>query len=204
MSNINEVLMYGDLIGISKIEKVTGIKLDGYKLKIRIYRNDLEHSDILNIIAPENVVDEDIKEGDKIRAYGCLQSCTDFNNGRLFVFVYAQSVEITKSMEYQNIVYISGRVAKDVIYRQTPLGRRITEVFLKVPSELYNGYSYIPSIAWESGAKVAARLKQDDAIVFSGRLQSREYQKEIEGKIITRTTYELSTTKMRREESNES
>ena len=47
----------------------------------------------------------------------------------------------------QNEAVLTGTVCKPPVYRQTPLGRQITDLCLAVP-RLYRRTDYIPCILW--------------------------------------------------------
>lgn len=83
-----------------------------------------------------------------------------------------------------NQVALYGYICKSPILRTTPAGKQITNLLLAIPRE--NATSdYIPCIAWNG---MGADLNIGDAVTLTGRLQSREYEKNHN----TYTTHELS------------
>ena len=80
--------------------------------------------------------------------------------------------------------------------RNTPRGIRITDMILACwrEDDESNVSDYIPAITWNgTAARAAENLKVGDCIEVRGRLQSREYTKELEhGETEVRTCYELS------------
>lgn len=190
----NQVFISGKIKRLSKIEKIAGYKLDGYRLELEIQRTNPDVTDRIIVIVPK---DKFIWSGESflppqdIKIQGSLQSIKDFRKSRVLIFVYANYIEFVQAVP-ENVVYISGEVAREVNNRRTPLGKNITEVFLKVPSALYKGFCYIPSIVWGTGADVEAKYQKGDRVTAQGRLQSREYTKKIENTTYTRTAYELS------------
>lgn len=114
-------------------------------------------------------------------------------NGRLELYIYAKNVEQTDHTEDKNIIILDGYLCKTPIYRETPLGRQITDILLAVNEENYVHADYIPCICWFKTAEEVSRLKVGDHIKLYGNIQSREYQKtKDDGTIETRTAYEIS------------
>ena len=99
----------------------------------------------------------------------------------------------TTDQPAQNDVSLTGSVCKPPIYRRTPLGREICDVMLAVPRP-YHRTDYIPCILWGRSAQEAASALPGSKLHVTGRLQSRDYIKVIDGESFTRTAYELSVT----------
>ena len=93
----------------------------------------------------------------------------------------------------QNEVCREGAVCKPPVYRRTPLGREICDVMLAVPRP-YRRTDYIPCILWGKNAQEAADTLPGAKLHVTGRLQSRDYVKVVDGVSQTRTAYELSVT----------
>ena len=117
-------------------------------------------------------------------------------HSKLYISVRAQ--EIT-DQEYEgdtNGVVLTGFVCKKGDMRTTPRGIRITDMILACCREddESNVSDYIPAITWNgTAARAADNLNVGDCIEVRGRLQSREYTKELEhGETEVRTCYELS------------
>ena len=149
--------------------------------------------DLLPVLAAEDVLAQaDLFQGERFTVVGQLRS---FNNHapvgrRLILCVYALSITTTQDPA-QNSVLLSGTVCKPPVYRQTPLGRQITDLCLAVP-RLYRRSDYIPCILWGQTALAAAEYPTGTHLTLAGRLQSRTYLKTIDGQTETRTAYELS------------
>lgn len=95
-----------------------------------------------------------------------------------------------------NQIYLHGYLCKPPIFRQTPLGREISEILLAV-RRAYGKTDYIPCICWYLNAQSAGALSAGDRCTVWGRIQSREYQKKMAaGQISTKTTYEVSVNKL--------
>lgn len=146
-----------------------------------------------------------IEAGSRVEVTGALQTFKDVATGRIQLFVWAYRVaaekEETAGQEFNN-VYITGEVAKTPVYRETPKGRRITDIMLRIPSEFAPGfYSYIPCIAWETVADWAQWLEEGTTVYLEGRLQSREYVKRFQdGTEKLFITWEVSVCKLTAEE----
>lgn len=62
------------------------------------------------------------------------------------------------------------------IYRKTPFGREISDILLAV-NRAYNKSDYIPCIAWGRTARFCENLEVGTELRVTGRVQSREYEK---------------------------
>ena len=151
--------------------------------------------DLLPVLAAEDVLSEaDLFRGERIAITGQVRS---FNNRapegrRLIISVYAETLTTT-DQPAQNDVSLTGSVCKPPIYRRTPLGREICDVMLAVPRP-YHRTDYIPCILWGKNAQEAADALPGAKLRVTGRLQSRDYVKVVDGVSQTRTAYELSVT----------
>lgn len=135
------------------------------------------------------------KEHDK-KERGEKNQAAEKEHSKLYISVRAQ--EIT-DQEYEgdtNGVVLTGFVCKKGDMRTTPRGIRITDMILACwrEDDESNVSDYIPAITWNgTAARAAENLNVGDCIEVRGRLQSREYTKELEhGETEVRTCYELS------------
>ena len=91
--------------------------------------------DLLPVLAAEDVLAQaDLFAGERFTIEGQIRS---FNNRepvgrRLILCVYALSLTTTQE-PMQNEAVLTGTVCKPPVYRQTPLGRQITDLCLAVP-----------------------------------------------------------------------
>ena len=151
--------------------------------------------DTLPVLAAEDVLEQaDLFLGERICVTGQVRS---FNNRssegrRLIISTYAETLTTTDAPA-QNDVSLTGAICKPPVYRRTPLGREICDVMLAVPRP-YRRTDYIPCILWGRAAQEAAALLPGAKLHLTGRLQSRDYVKVIDGQSYTRTAYELSVT----------
>lgn len=133
-------------------------------------------------------------DGAYVMVMGQMQTYKEVPGGRIVVFVLAEYVGVvSEQVEQQNGVYLEGDVARKPIHRTTPLGKKITEVVVKVPSAFTEGYfSFIPTICWKEYAEWAATCQEGARVALEGRLQSREYKKRLDGVEAVLTAYEVS------------
>ncbi len=113
--------------------------------------------------------------------------------GRLMVTLFAQSIAETRDSDTLNRVTLTGALCKPPVYRSTPFGREICDMMLAV-NRAFGKSDYIPCIAWGRNAQYAARFDVGERVRLTGRLQSREYQKQLEnGEYMVRCAYEVSS-----------
>ena len=134
----------------------------------------------------------EITEGDSLCVTGQIRS---FNNRehsgrRLIISVLAETLEIV-SAPHDNRVTLRGVICKEPIYRRTPLGREICDIMLAV-NRPYRRADYLPCILWGKCAQRAAEYPVGTPLTLTGRLQSRNYIKLIDGAPEQRTAYEIS------------
>ncbi len=113
------------------------------------------------------------------------------NKSKLMLTVFARSIGPFDEEINPNSIYLSGYICKEPMYRTTPFKREICDMLIAV-NRAYNKSDYIPCIAWGRNARYVNTLKVGDRIDLSGRIQSREYQKEEGGTLLTKTAYEVS------------
>ena len=98
--------------------------------------------------------------------------------------------------ESNNRICLKGYLCKAPVYRKTPLGREIADILLAV-NRPYGRSDYIPCICWGKDAVLASRLDVGSAVEVTGRIQSREYRKELsETEDEMRVAYEVSVCRM--------
>lgn len=159
-----------------------------------------ENKDIIMITASERLLGGmDIYEGVKLKVTGQFRSYNNYSGegARLVLTLFAKDLCFEdECAPCENEVYLNGYICKPVIYRVTPFGREIADVLVAV-NRAYNKSDYIPCIAWGRNAKFVNMLSVGTNIKVYGRMQSREYQKQIsEDETITKTAYEISVSKL--------
>lgn len=139
-------------------------------------------SDRVAIITEDNI-------GELIKVFGQFRSFNrhDIDKDRLVLFVFATEVIQCDQDDSLNEISLIGYVCKQPSYRETPLGRQISDVLLAV-NRPYGKSDYIPCIIWGRNAKFASCLDVGEYVKIFGRIQSREYIKDNQ----PHTVYEVS------------
>jgi Single-strand binding protein family. len=164
-----------------------------YDTKLAVKRIS-EQVDIIPITVSERLfTDNEIVLNDTLSIEGQFRSYNKFEDGksRLILSVFVREILDNDEERNPNIIELSGYVCKPTIYRMTPFKREICDILLAV-NRSYGKSDYIPCIAWGRNARFAQSFAVGEQITVSGRVQSREYQKVIDGVSITKTAYEVS------------
>ena len=149
--------------------------------------------DRLQILASEELLASTcVTEGEALTVEGQIRS---FNNraphGRkLIISVLAETIAVTDG-PHANQVILQGVICKEPVFRRTPLGREICDVMLAV-NRPYHRADYLPCILWGRCAQEVSVYPVGTVLSITGRLQSREYLKVIDGVAEQRTAYEIS------------
>ena len=150
--------------------------------------------DTLHVIASRQQLDAlpPLGEGSPLAVWGEVRT---FNNrsgvgSRLVVSVFAKELPQEEG-EDENHLELSGTLCKPPILRTTPLGRTICDMILAA-NRRYGRADYLPCIAWGSLAYRCGAMEVGDCLALEGRLQSRVYTKEIDGRTQERTAFEVS------------
>lgn len=116
---------------------------------------------------------------------------------RLILSVFARKIQILEDDPVpKNTISFRGIICKDPKYRETPLGREITDLLLAV-NRPYGKSDYIPCICWGRNARFAGNMSVGDKIEVFGRIQSREYTKKLsDTESETRIAYEISVSRL--------
>lgn len=197
----NQVTMSGEIV--SDFELSNKVYGEGfYFAKLSIQRLSGE-KDIITIMVSERLVDVKVDWiGKFVRITGQFRSYNKYeeNKRKLILFVFAEEFKVWEDdedgMPYgKNGIFLNGFVCKEPSYRNTPNGRKISDVLLAVNRQ-YRKSDYIPCIAWGRNARFAESLEVGTRLKVWGRIQSRKYQKNVDNKIETRVAYEVSIQKM--------
>lgn len=150
-------------------------------------------ADHLQILAPEFLLDNVMAdEGDCLCVTGQIRSYNSraASGRRLIISVLAETLSVC-SAPHDNQVSLTGVICKEPIYRRTPLGREICDLMLAV-NRAYRRADYLPCILWGRCAQQAAAYAVGTSLHITGRLQSRDYIKLVDGTPEQRTAYEIS------------
>ncbi len=178
-----------------------------YNLSIEVARLS-GYCDILPVTASERLLEGlDLENGKMLHITGQLRSYNRCINGanRLLLTVFAKDVQQAEGQPHTpNEITLEGFICKAPTYRTTPFGREIADVMLAV-NRSYGKSDYIPCICWGRNARFASNLQVGEKIKVFGRIQSREYEKALEGgESETRVAYEVSICQMERIEAQKS
>lgn len=110
---------------------------------------------------------------------------------RLVITVLVREAWAADCQEGENRLVLAGALCKPPVCRRTPLGREICDLLLAV-NRPYGRADYLPCIAWGSLAARCGAGAVGDWLRLEGRLQSRQYHKNVDGARILRTAYEIS------------
>ena len=160
--------------------------------------------DTIHIIARQALLESlEPFGGEKLRVVGELRS---FNNktgvgARLVITVFARELRLEDGPD-ENTIELRGVLCKPPNYRVTPMGREICDLMLAVRRR-YGRSDYLPCIAWGTSAREAAEWDVGSGIRLTGRIQSRIYQKAVDGRIVEKTAYEVSVTRIEPEETEQ-
>lgn len=155
--------------------------------------------DRLNVVAARPLLEAcPLSPGDRVEVQGEVRS---FNNrtgpgSRLVITLFARRLTRSEG-EPANRLELSGVLCKPPILRRTPLGREICDLMLAV-NRKYGRADYLPCIAWGALAQQCGDLEVGDGVKLEGRLQSRAYQKVVDGVAQDRTAFEISAMRMER------
>lgn len=204
----NAAGLVGTLTYIEEIKQLCGLPFCGYMAKVETVRPS-GVSDEVTVVIAEDVAQracELFGIGSRILIIGKAQTIKDFKSGKLLVYILANSVAVLKEAAEQDDVAIRGILANAPIYRETPRGKRITDITVMVKNELTGGKCFLPCICWQEQADEVAQWQQGDTVELLGRYQSRQYEKVLDaatGEREQRTAYEVSVRLIRRKEEAE-
>ncbi len=151
--------------------------------------------DRLNVIVRRDILEQvEIDEGTCVSVTGELRS---FNNksdsgNKLIITIYARDIRISDDDEC-NQVFLIGTLCKKPNLRTTPMGRDICDLMLAV-NRHYGRSDYLPCIAWGVRARAATEWDVGTVVEIVGRIQSRNYIKNLDGITLEKTAFEVSIT----------
>ena len=155
--------------------------------------------DTINVVAREALLAAlRIEEAERLCVQGELRS---FNNRReegpkLVITVFARALSLAGGGEDVNAITLRGALCKPPVLRVTPMGRDICDLMVAVNRRCGRS-DYLPCICWGARARAAALYGVGAAVELTGRVQSRQYIKLIEGEPVEKTAYEVSASEIR-------
>lgn len=219
----NAAGLAGELTALESVDELNGLPFCGYVAKIETPRPSGTLDEVVVAFTAQAAyaatagIEFDILReftvGSRIMVQGKIQTVKNWQSGKVLVFILAEYVAITPKAMLQDDVAICGVIANMPAVRTTPRGKRITDIFVKIKSELKDDWCYVPCICWQEQADEVAGWQQGDTVELLGRYQSREYKKiagtlyadgqPVENEIEIRTAYEVSVQQIRRKEEAE-
>ena len=165
-----------------------------YEIDLEVERLS-QNIDIIPITISEKLMTGNlIQVGNVISIKGQFRSYnkSDETRSHLMLTVFVREVTIEQKDMPTNIIEINGFICKNPIYRTTPFKREICDVLIAV-NRAYNKSDYLPCIAWGRNARFIKDATVGDKVSLVGRIQSRVYQKKLEGgNVEDRVAYEVS------------
>lgn len=198
----NKVILSGKIVSNFEFNhKVYG---EGFYTAMLASERLSGQKDIIPIMVSERLVDTGADwEGRFAKVSGQFRSYNKHEGERnhLILLVFAKEFEdITEERDFgledENVISLNSYICKPPRYRQTPLGREITDILLAV-NRPYGKSDYVPMICWERNAVYASGLEVGTRLHIEGRIQSREYVKRIsETESEKRMAFEVSVSKL--------
>ena len=155
--------------------------------------------DTINVVSREALLAAlRIEEAERLCVQGELRS---FNNRReegpkLVITVFARALSLAGGGEDVNSITLRGALCKQPVLRVTPMGRDICDLMVAVNRRCGRS-DYLPCICWGARARTAALFDVGDGVELTGRVQSRQYIKLIDGEPVEKTAYEVSAAEIR-------
>lgn len=143
-----------------------------------------------------------LKKGVKLKLTGeiYVHSMNDENTRKnhTITFVICESFKLCTGMDRNepdvDEVRLEGIICKKPTFRITAANLALATIILRV--SCMENISYVPCIFWQKNANQIADIPAGTTIEITGRLQSRNYIKRVDKKELTKTTYEVSVSKI--------
>ena len=165
----------------------------------KFYRFSLSSSrmsgtnDILPCTVSE-ILKKDIEKGTEIKVLGEIRTRNVHENDKNHLEITVFVKEVLSYEKDENNVELDGFICKEPTYRETPLGRQVSDLIIASNRERNFKSDYIPCIAWGRNAIRTSEFNVGTRVKVLGRLQSREYNKRLGDETYeARTAYELSS-----------
>ena len=194
----NHVILSGLILDRKPDHEVQGEKF--IIMTLMVERLSGNHDEI-KIMVSEWTLNSDVGVGEYVRIEGEFRSYNKWmseEKHRLVLYVMADSIyRYATNEEYaeyrcENNIELDGYICKPPVYRKTLIGREIADVHVAV-NRAYGKSDYLPCVVWGRNAGYASKLEVGSRIRLAGRIQSREYKKQISEDVTEiRTAYEVS------------
>ena len=131
--------------------------------------------DEIPVFVSEEHLNASLQAGDKVQIFGQYRSNNYNKDGNRHLGLYVSAFAVRKTTHTDNNhIQVDGYVCNTPFLRETPGGRKITEVKIAV-NRSHNISDYLPCIFWEKDAEAAAQFAPGDHVTLEGRIQSRIY-----------------------------
>lgn len=168
-----------------------------HKAKLKVKRlSGVE--DIINVVTDKrNLKRLDVKPGMTLRLKGVLRThfqLAEYKCVELYVFADELNV-VPCDTPHQNEVYIRAKMSMyhKPNLRVSPFGRQLTDFTLQQENRNNKHTFNFQCVAWNGLAKRITRFEPGTVLTVLGRLQSRNYEKQVdECKVVKIMTHEVS------------
>ena len=197
MSLTNRVAVTGTIMHAPMLDHTTEGGEVIYKTSIMVVRTS-GVGDILVVMIPGRVLEKcKIEAMARMTLHGeirrlMLDTLTAKGKPRWIPAIFVQRASDAEGMEDDNRVSMTGVLVDQPVYRETPFGREIAEMAVRVDRK--NGrWECIRCIAWGSMARMMGCAEAGSEVQLTGRLQSRGYTKiQPDGTAKAMMTWEVS------------
>lgn len=178
-------------------QEIWGMKHDCKYAIVENKRNSGVTDEVQLVIQPDTDV-AGLTAGVHIMCWGKVQTIKDFNSGKVGVFVLVEHIEALQGdkWEEENEVLLIGELGRKITHRETPKGKRISDIMILEHGEVRGvkkSLCFIPCICWNEYADEVQNWNEGDTVEARGRIQSRTYNKQLpDGTTELRTAYEVS------------
>jgi single-stranded DNA-binding protein len=168
-----------------------------YEMKLEVSRLS-DQTDLIPVTISERLIEDNVLEvGKEVSIIGQFRSYNKLEGvkSKLMLTVFVREINGEEGAPV-NQIELNGYICKPPVYRTTPFKREICDILVAV-NRAYNKSDYIPCIAWGRNARFIKNCAVGERVKLSGRIQSREYQKQLpDGTVTTRIAYEVSVNKI--------
>lgn len=187
MRKNNRVFVIGTLEENIELNHIAGIVVREAIYETTIAAKRLSGTiDKIQLYIAEKKIPEELKvnaKGQRVKVYGEFRSYNVIGTDgkkhlklRLLVNRIEAIPDLTDEKD-ANIIYMKGAICILPLFKQTPLGRYITELHLAVNRNGNRKTDYIPCIAWNQNAWLTGEKNVGEMLTLYGRIQSRTYSK---------------------------
>ncbi len=167
-----------------------------YEFKVAVERLSKIKDIIPVTISERAMLDVTVKAGDFVEVVGEYRSYNKLFNDHscLVLHLFAKEIRCLEQVEENvNEVQLTGFICKEPVYRKTPFDREICDILIAVNRPNFHKSDYVPCILWGRNARFIASQTVGCKVQLAGRIQSREYIKQLgDGISESRTAYEVS------------